>query len=861
MATMGLGGLPSFTGRNGGDPQGGQQGGGTTKNVAEVSSQNPSPASPEDNYFSTGNVSDDDQKLLVETISEYRNSWAQDRLERIRQWMENIFYWKGIQVIRWDTATNCWYDALAWARSQNQDTGEDTDLERWINPLTLMFCNVFTGTMGRTTPKPIVQPRNADPSLQDSVTAKAGVEALRIIGRQNQIRKLVRSIYEMLFIFGTYFRYTRPVIDGELFGYDEEPIFEDMEIQSGPHYNCPNCGTETPAASPDGMECPACGAFMGQESYFGAGEGNRKSLKQSGVKKVPRAGVKWTLHSPLEIDMDPKAKGVKNSPIIAKDTEIDFGEACRMFPKMRDSIQPGAETNTTANASMEKLSRLDAVSAMGGMTADNALMNPTYSEVWMQPMSYYKKRDWAFAQRMEKAFPDGLKLSMVGEIVVDIRAAIAPKELTKCSLFENQGAYCNALANTAVSFNARYNRVMWILDDWAARASTGLNVGDASRIDSEKMSGKPVPAGTIVPIPMRVNGEPRPISEVFAHFDLPINPALWDYPSMLMTMCELIIGIPRQIAGQGTQDDVETYHGQQMQLSRAMTVLKTYFENVKDEDACASQNALECLQALMKTGAVKSIQDVIEARGGAFQNNEVDWTKMQGNVNVVVDEDQDLPVSPEELRDAIQTMFTELSKGNVAAQEWFAVPANQDLALSTMVPGSVLPDEAQKLKTESDIQAIVENGPQVKMNQDGSQGTELAAHPSKQENFPVAKQVLQRYLMEHFELRVEDPTAWIGLHQFADELDELDMQVGMQAAGRQLKVTQAGSPQPPAPDPGTMAAVQELQKLAVQMADQLARLSMIDPLITKQTISGQVSAAKEILDTSLDATKAVTGGK
>jgi hypothetical protein len=846
-----------------GNPQGGQQSGGTTENVAVTSAQNPSQASPEQNYFSTGSVNEEDQKTLVNIISEYRNSWAQDRLERIRQWMENLFYWRGIQVIRWDTATNCWYDALAWSRSQNQDSGEDTDLERWINPLTLMFCNVFTGTMSRTMPKPIVRPRNANPDLADTVTAKASVEALRIIGRQNESRKLIRSVYEMLYLFGSYFRYTRPVIDGDMFGYDEMPEFSDLQISVGPHYTCPNCGTESPATSPDGMTCPSCGSFMGQESYYASGEGDRTSLQMNGVKKVPRAGVKWSLHGPLEIDVDPKSKGdrpLKMTPILAKDCEIDFGEACRMFPKMRDVLQPGAEVSTTANASIEKLSRLDAVSAMGGMTADNSLMNPTYSEVWMQPMSFYKTRDWAFAQRMEEAFPDGLKISMVGEIVVDIRKASLVKEWSHCALYANQGVYCNALANTAVSFNARFNRTMWILDDWASRAATGINVADAARLDTEKLSGKPVPAGTIVPLPMRINGEPRPMSETFAHFDLPLNEALWQYPGMLMTFCELIIGIPRQIAGQGTQDDVETFHGQQLQLSRAMTVLKPYFENVKDEDACASQNAIECLQVLMQTGAVKKIADVIESNGGAFQNKEVDWTEMQGNVNVFVDEDQDLPVSPEELRAAVQMMFQELSKGNPGAVAWFDVPANQDLALSTMLPGSVVPDEAQRLKTEADIQIIVEEGPKMKLNPDGSTGTELAAHPTKAENFPVAKDITQRYILEHYELRIENPTAWIGLAQYYDELLDMEMAVAQEASGRQLKVQQAGQPAPPPPDPQMQGEMQQLIQAAQVAVAQLAKFAQVDPMLTGG-MKDQISAAKEIVDTTVDAGKLMAGGK
>ena len=122
-----------------------------------------------------------------------------------------------------------------------------------------------------------------------------------------------------------------------------------------------------------------------------------------------------------------------------------------MFPALYDQIQQGAEATTTANASMEKLGRLDAVSAMGGMTADNSLANPTYSEVLDAANVVRQKGDKAFAARMKAAFPDGLKISMIGDLVVDIRSANLVKEWSHCALFTNQGVYCNALANTAVA--------------------------------------------------------------------------------------------------------------------------------------------------------------------------------------------------------------------------------------------------------------------------------------------------------------------------------------------------------------------------------------------------------------------------
>jgi hypothetical protein len=849
----------------GGDPQGGQETGGTPQNVAETSWQNPSQASPEDDsYFSTQGVSDDDQKMLKDIITDYRSNWMQDRIERLAQWMANLLYWKGVQVLGWDASSNCWYDALSWARNNSQESGEDTDLERWINPLVLMFCNVFTATMSQGIPKPVIKPENANPELQDIVTAKASKEAIDIIRSKNEFTKIIFSIYELLFLFGSYFRYTRAVIDGKMFGYEERQQFADMEIQTGPHFTCPNCGTESPAESPDGMNCPSCGAFMGQESYYAAGEGSRTSLKSAGTQKIPKAGVKWSLHSPLEIDCDPKCKGthpLRQTAILAKDCEIDFSEACTMFPKFRDRIKPGAGSPTTPNADLERINRIMAISALGGITADNEMVNPTYSEVWVQPWAYAKKKDWDFADRMRAKFPEGLKISMVGEEVVDIRAAVLEKEWSHCALYANQGVYCAALANTAVSFNARFNRTMWILDDWAARAALGLNLANASMVDTEKMSGKPVPAGTLTPVPMKINGQNIPMEQIVAHYELPINAALWNYPMMLMTFAELILGIPRQLGGQGTQDDVETLGGQQLQLARSLTTLKPYFKNVKNESAEADQNAIECLQNLMKVGAVKEIQDVIESKGGAFQNQTVKWDQMTGNVRISADEDQELPASPEELRTAVQMMFQELTKGNPAAAKWFDVPANQDQALSSMVPDSVNPTEAQRLKTEADIQTIVDQGVQVSLNPDGSQGTQLPVQPEAWEDYSVAKEIVQRYMLENYQLRTEKPDRWQALSQYYSQLKQSEMQVGQEQAQRQLAVTTAGQPKPPAPDPAIQSEFQQ-QLQAAQLAIQtLVRIAQVDPVLTGGQMKDQVAASKEVIDSTVNAAKLMNGGK
>ena len=206
-------------------------------------------------------------------------------------------------------------------------------------------------------------------------------------------------------------------------------------------------------------------------------------------------------------------------------------------------------------------------------------------------------------------------------------------------------------------------------------------------------------------------------------------------------------------------------------------------------------------------------------------------------------------------------MFQELTKGNPAAAEWFAIPENQDLALSTLLPGSVQPDEAQRLKTEADIQTIIERGPQVAMGTDGSSVQELPVHPEKWENFAEAKKVLSRHLLKHYELRIQDPIAWDSLNKYWDELDEMDMQVAAQAANRQMQVTKAGQPAPPAPDRNEETEMRELLQVAAPAIQRLLQLAQTDPSLTKGTASAQVAAGKEIVEATLEAAKLKNGSK
>jgi hypothetical protein len=241
--------------------------------------------------------------------------------------------------------------------------------------------------------------------------------------------------------------------------------------------------------------------------------------------------------------------------------------------------------------------------------------------------------------------------------------------------------------------------------------------------------------------------------------------------------------------------------------------------------------------------------------------------KMQGRVKIDPDEDQDLPQSPTEIRASYQALMEELTKGNPAAQAIFDMPVNQESIGSVLYGKTIItPTSAQRAKTLQDIAVLLETPAEPVMNQDGSIGVRLPVVPSVMEQFEYAIPTVQEWYIENADMRIKNPVGYSQVEAYWEQLLEMQAQRQAKDAMNKGKVQQAGQaaaapPPPPGPDPQTRAVVAELQRLAAGMADQLSRLATLDPAMTGGTITGQVAAAKEVVEASIDAERLMAGGK
>lgn len=810
-------------------------------------------------------IPDDYKNLMVTTIKEYRGQWAPDRLMRVARWMKNVLMYRGQQIIAWDPGSNTYFDALAyWRREGSPRTdGSEDGLEKYINNITQMLGDSFIGTMSRGIPPTIIQPENAE-VLADVTTAKAAQQAISIIERVNRIHQMVRIENSLLYLYGCYFKHTRGVLDGEWAGWDYEEILGPITVTKPDRYRCFNCGKSTPANQlqpqddDTDRQCPGCGTALGDESFYESEQSQEQGVV--GTQKVPKAMVKWDVYGPLEFDADPQAKKLTDSPMCSLDLDIDVGVLRMIFPTVAEKILPGQEIDTTPNASYEKLRRAEVNSQTDNYTPENQNFTSTYSRNWLQPTSYWKMGDKSFAKFMQDKFPAGCRVSMVGTEIVDIREASMGKEWTCCLLRENVGLFPPSIADNVVPFNERLNDTMNIIDDWMVRCAAGMTIYDKSKIDSREMKGQKLTPGRLFGLQTKAQGMTMALRDAIVQFEFTLEPKIFEYPGQLIQQCELIAGVAPQTFGGGTQEDVETAKGQAQQLDTALTKYNIYWENEKEEHAAASQNAIECLQKLMKAGAVGEIYEVIQANGSEFRNNYVNLNKMKGRVKVSADTDEGLPQSPMQIRQTIENLLEEAGKGNQIALALLDVVPNQEMFMSVMAPpGTVIPSAAQRSLTLQDINTLMESDwitvPNPADPTRRSMIQQLPVMPEWYTEFPIARATISQYCRENCDYRKSNPEGWKRLKAYNDLLEKMDMQIAVAEAQRTLQVKQAGAPPPPKANPQQQSALALITADAADEVTNLQQISHLSSTATKGSVTGQVQAAGKILDAALKSAK------
>ncbi len=808
----------------------------------EHTPSNPMAGTADDEQNSNG-LSKEDQDKLMQLIRDYKNQWSQDRIALVERCMENLEFFKGNQYISFDPQNFQFFDALNYYSDAHGEDSDDTDLYQYCNNFYQMLCTGFVAALSPQLPKATFLPEDAE-NLTDVTTAKAAQTLIEIIERQNKAKSRLKQQLFYLYNCGATFRHTRYVVDADRAGTRKEPEYAITMQQIMPErYHCFACGAETPTDSMAGMvsrACKNCGAPLGPESLYPAE--TAPVVTQVGEEELPNGMVAWTIYSPLEVDADPRAKDLRETPILSLSVEVHLGALRSSYPEMYAQITATSTTLTGESDSLDRIARQTVRSQAMQGAGQMQEMRPTLDRTWIQPWAFAIDDDEGFAQRMKKSFPKGVLLVSTGSTFLEAREAKLLDEWTWAATHEGLGLYPPAPGDVVTPFQKRYNNQCAIIDEYMDRCSAGLTLGDTSILDNKSLSGKPLLPGVINGIKLKRTGPGQSIRDALFQFEFHLEQMAFEYLEKLVYNAQMFAGVPAQVYGGAGDPHIETKGGQEQQLDVALGRLNIYWENIREENAeayglsvkCASQNLTD------------DLRQVVQQKGSEYRNNYVRLDSIQGGVTTHPDPDQGFPMSPSELRDRWNSLLEAAGSGNAFATAIFDEPTNQEQAATAVgVPGMVVPGSAMRAKVLQNLQELSQSSPLPEIGPDGQPtgGVTPSIQPDRDiDDFETLRKIVRLYCQENADLKTKNPEGWANVLAYLTAA--VAMQTQWQAAQEQSKaqIARAGMPPPPPQPEKPQIPPDEMN----HVVGRLNALMDLDPAQTKDTIGGQVSAAAQL---------------
>jgi hypothetical protein len=811
-----------------------------------------------DDPQNSGGITKEDQDKLIALVKRYKQQWSQNRIILMQRCLENLEFFKGNQFLSFGPGNLQGFDAGNFmgggiGNSTHAQNADDTDLYRFCNNFYQMLAVGFIAALCPQVPKSKWMPEDAE-ELADVATAKAAQTIIDIVERDNKEASQLKGQLLYMFSCGAAFRHTRYIVDADRNGTKPQPVYDTTETTIMPaRMHCFNCGANNP---PQGPQCQNCNTQMGGDSFFPPVSG--PVTRQVGTQEVPQGATVQDVYSPIDVDCDPSARNMRQTPILNLETEVHLSALRGAYPGMYSQIVASATSELSGNGSMDRVYRQLVYSQASGRTDVLADLKPTLSRTWIQPWAFDLEDDQAFGIRMRAKFPSGCLLINTGETFLCAQEADLNKEWTWAGTHEKFGLYPPAPGDIVVPFQKAYNDLASILRDGIDRGFGGILLGNNDLIGSEAMNGKQLLPCVINPVHIKRNGPPGSMKLSDAIFQAEINLHIqegMEYCKEQMMNAQMFAMVPPQVYGGQGDPSIETAAGQKQQLGTAMGVLNIYWENLKDEHAAADGLAVECAQENL----TEDLRQVIEEKGG-YQNQYVRLDDLQGSVHAYADEDQGLPVSASELRQRWMDLLQAADDKNPVVQAIFDDPTNQEQAADALgVPGMVVPGAAMRTKTLMILEKLQQAQPTPQTNPQTGQPTgqmQPSIMPDELiDDFDVAKKTVRQYCQERPQIADDNPQGFQNILAYLTALTAMETTFNVQQAqqsgtvkGAELQAAAPPPPPPPQLSPGEQDLMSQLRKDAVPVLDDLVKIAGAPVTQQGQSYQGQVAAGSKVLD-------------
>lgn len=693
--------------------------------------------------------------------------------------------------------------------------GKDIDLYTSNHNVYGMLALSFIAALSPDVPKTRYQPLDADDEEDLMIAEKASI-IQAYLERQNGIKALQKLELLYLWCAGSYFTYTRHVIDKNRGGIQRDPVIEMMDTEILPaRYVCSHCGQTTPEAQLGAFgtpKCPDCGAPLSPSEWYPPE--NMPAPVKTGYKESPRGMTAMDIYSGLQVDVDPDAGELYESLHLDLEGEISIAWVRAQFPDLYDKIQPTGAGDGTTNQDAARRAR-EAVTSPGPIGSNGQQYNGTYSRCWMQPEAFNILPTKAQADALVAAFPDGVKLITYN---TDTFLRAVPERMTDhwtwCGMLKGLGMYPMGVGDATLGIQEEINDTANNVHAYMDRMAFGTILADEDYINVDAMTTRPLIPGNFTGVKRRddTDAPPVPLEQMLFQPEFHMDGEIFKYEQQLIMLAQLLSGVQPQTFG-GSDPNVKTMGGQEQALKTAMGRLLLFWDQIREEHAKRSQNAVRC--------AVDNMDDVMKivVKGeieGDYRTEKILASELTGEFLAYAESDEGFPSSYEEIQARIMQLLSDQKSPFLAAV--LSDPDTQKVVSRYILPDQIkLPGERMRTRVKMMLRQMQDEKPSVVP---GPNGQPLIM-PSlslnaKFDDIAMAQTIIKSWLQENWE-----DSATPGFANILALLTQASQLVAQQQAAMALQVAAqqgpggppcggapagpppgAGSPPPGGPSPG-----------------------------------------------------------
>lgn len=637
------------------------------------------------------------EKVLISIVDDFarENYWTWRGY--VREWLESEAMWKGFQYGFYNYERDEWRVPSINELAKIDETGPRFDFETNIYRA---FGWSLIAVLGQK--RPTVRFLPSDFRIErDIVAARGASDVVPIIERNNRLNLLhIRACY-MLYTQGGCASYTRHLVDGERFGYNEEPGFETVPIRiQEAGFECPECFGLTPfKAAGEPPQCVNCGRELSESDF--RPEEVAEAPRLTGVRRVPRGQEVVTLHSNLEIRVPPHVQERAEWPFLGLEHEVHVVELKKTYGKRAESLQGyGGDSSGEIYDRRVRLAIVEPNISYYQQANPNLV---TFKHFWLRPSAFYQVKDEKRRQALLDLFPGGVAIAFADrDKLLDARKESMDDHWRYCRAMEGPGAYTPALGQSAVSVQKRTNVLHNFIMEWVEYSAAGQGtLINANLVDVKALRKQRRAPGIVTPVKVLGNQ--------------PLGNAVWDsrpgaiageifrYADQLQEIGRFVTGATPTVTG-GTEMSLKptTFLADREQALGRLFVPWAHLKNFWAETVLL---AVKCFAKYRTEDEAYTLW----GPRGEFENRLARISDLDGNFDAYPETDENFP----QLWQQMQAVFMQLMQSpDPFLQSILGHAKNVPFDKAMLgLPNLFVPGEDDIVKQEREIALLLEGEP------------------------------------------------------------------------------------------------------------------------------------------------------